>query len=93
MKYRKWICMLCAIFLLSACATKEPVKEEKKKVEESESISGKSIKIEDVIQKKSTSADETKEMQGNQFLIISIIGIVLLALVTILFLWRIKLKK
>ena len=32
MKYRKWICMLCAIFLLSACATKEPVKEEKKKV-------------------------------------------------------------
>ena len=22
MKYRKWICMLCAIFLLSACATK-----------------------------------------------------------------------
>ena len=68
-------------------------KEEKKKVEESESISGKSIKIEDVIQKKSTSADETKEMQGNQFLIISIIGIVLLALVTILFFWRIKLKK
>lgn len=68
-------------------------KEEKKKVEEPESISGKSIKIEDVIQKKSTSADETKEMQGNQFLIISIIGIVLLALVAILFIWRIKYKK
>ena len=32
MKYRKWICMLCAIFLLSACAAKEPVKEAKKKV-------------------------------------------------------------
>lgn len=51
------------------------------------------IKIEDVIQKKSTSADETKEMQGNQFLIISIIGIVLLALVIIPFFWRIKSKK